>query len=122
MILLRETKLKKMKILTNAPHENNGGHTLVLFGKPWIKFQPSSGHLVYVDCYIVKATKLEKFGYCFENTDELNLSQSSLKKMQAYAKKLAESHIKKKGWSLKKKHTGYTQNPKRSGFYFFVKT
>ncbi len=109
-----------MKILTNAPHENNGGHTLVLFGKPWIKFQPWAGHLVYVDCHIVKATKQEKIGYYFENTYELKLSQGSLKKIRAYAKKLAESHIEKRGWSLKKEQREYIQNKNLSGFYFFV--
>jgi len=113
-----------MKIKTGLPHEKNGGYTLVLFGKPRIKRQTRAGHLVYVDCHILTATKLGHGSYLFEQIST-NLSLSIQKRMKDFAKKLAKEHLKGRS-NLYKKPTKkrplmsplFIQSTNWSGFYF----
>lgn len=114
-----------MKIKTNLPHEINGGYTLALFGKPRIKMQKAAGHLIYVDCQIIIAQR-EKFHYNFSRFNGyLKLSKSTLSSMIGYARKLAQSHIGQKKWSLKNKtnfgEETFIQNRAFCGFYFEIK-
>lgn len=107
-----------MRIRTDLPHEKSGGHTIVLFGKPRIKYQSHAGHMVYIDCHVITAKYLKHVIYDFKN-EPLTLSEKTIARMRTYAKKLAQAHINKKGWKVKS-GSQYIQNANWYGFYFKV--
>jgi hypothetical protein len=114
-----------MKIKTGLPHEHEGGETIVLFGKPRIKYQTFAGHMVYVDCHVLFATPFKPYDhrYTFENKciDIGKCKPGIINTMRSHAKKLAQAHIQKKGWVINEKGSEFIQVNSLRGFYFKVK-
>ena len=107
-----------MKIKTGLQYEKDGGYSLALFGVPSIRSMGKGVFLIYVDCHVV-AAKPVKSMYKFE-TIWTDLSVQTLDKMRHYAKKLAQAHIKKRGWKIKAGQAYYTQSNLFFGFHFEI--
>ncbi len=113
-----------MKIKTNLIHEKEGGYTMALFGKPRVNLQTVAGSRVYVHCHLIAATQVRTVTYKFEYV-YADLPKGTIKRMQAYAKKLAQDHVAKKGWKIKKTEKMFSDEPyvvcgNWCGFHFGV--
>jgi len=102
-----------MKIKTGLQYEQDGGYSLALFGIPTIRNMGKGVFLIYVDCHVVAARPINL-------TIWTDLSVKTSDKMCAYAKKLAQAHIKKRGWKIKAGKAYYTQSHLFFGFHFEI--
>ena len=107
-----------MKIKIDLQHERDGGYSLALFGIPSIRNMGKGVFLIYVDCHVVAAEPINLM-YKFK-TIWPKLSIQTRDKMCAYAKKLAQAHINKRGWKIKFGKADYTQSNVFFGFHFTI--
>jgi hypothetical protein len=112
-----------MKIKTNLPHEETlGGRTEIAFLKPYKISLSDNVSIVSVDMHIVKviASSDEPYRVTYEIIQH-QLTKGQKKRVQLYAKELAQDHAKKSGMGLSKKRADFKQNAFCTGFNFYIK-